>query len=433
MGLGKTIQAIAFLAGLKEKIIRPSGEAREGAKHLVVLPTTLVFNWKQEFERFYPGLSVAEYGAVRPKELESAEVVLTTYDRLRRDSGYFHKQRFYVVIFDEAQFLKNIFAQRTVSARRIRADFVLTLTGTPLENHIGEYFSILDLSLPGLWGSYEDFRRLERGGHWERLKKRAAPFVLRRTKDKTLKELPAKTENEVYLRMTARQKALYQKVVSQVRRTVRQAFEEKAPAQASLTALTAILRLRQVCVSPRLIDAKSHERSPKMSYLLTKLSELISEDHSAIVFSQFTSFLDVLEEELRKEKLDYSRMDGSTPPAKRKGLIDAFQCGAAAPIFLVSLKTGGVGLNLTRASYVFHLDPWWNPAVENQASDRVHRIGQKKNVFVTRLLMQHTIEEKMVLLKNKKAALYRQVLDPAGPRNTRTGLLTREDFDFLVG
>ena len=433
MGLGKTVQAIAFLAGLKEKIIRVEWKARAGAKHLVVVPATLVFNWKHEFSRFYPDFSVIEYcGSSRRKDFNGAEVILTTYDIVRQESEFFQKQYFHVIIFDEAQFLKNIFAARTVSSRQLRADFTLTLTGTPLENHIGEYFSILDLSLPGLLGSYEEFRRLEREGHWERLKKRAAPFVLRRTKDNTLKELPAKTENEIYLRMTPRQKALYQKVVSKVQRTVRRVFEEKTSAQASLTALTAILRLRQVCVSPRLVDPKSHERSPKMVYLLAKLSELIQEDHSAIVFSQFTSFLDTLEEELQKEKLDYLRMDGSTPTVKRKSLIDAFQCGAGAPIFLVSLKTGGVGLNLTRASFVFHLDPWWNPAVENQASDRVHRIGQKKNVFVTRLLMQHTIEEKMVLLKKKKAELYRQVLDSSGSRNPSSGLLTREDFDFLL-
>ncbi len=434
MGLGKTVQAIVFLAGLKEKIVRAEWKVHREAKHLVVVPATLVFNWKQEFNRFYPDLSVYEYsGAGRRKNFEGVEVIITTYDIIRQESDFFEEQHFHVIIFDEAQFLKNIFARRTVSARKLHADFTLTLTGTPLENHIGEYFSILDLSLPGLLGNYEEFRRLEREGHWERLKKRAAPFVLRRKKDSALKELPAKTENEIYLRMTARQKKLYQKVVSKVQRTVRQAFEEKAAAPASLTALTAILRLRQVCVSPRLVDPKLHERSPKMEYLLTKLSELIAEDHSAIVFSQFTVFLDVLEEELQKERLDYLRMDGSTPTAKRKSLIDAFQCGAGPPIFLVSLKTGGVGLNLTRASYVFHLDPWWNPAVENQASDRVHRIGQKKNVFVTRLLMQHTIEEKMVLLKKRKAALYHQVLDSAEPRNTSSGgLLTREDFDFLL-
>ena len=216
-----------------------------------------------------------------------------------------------------------------------------------------------------------------------------------------------------------------------MKKRVQEVFKEQAPAQASLTALTAILRLRQVCVSPRLVEAKALERSPKMEYLLAKLSELVSEDHSAIVFSQFTSFLDVLEEELKQEKLEYSRMDGSTPTGKRNTLIDAFQCGASAPIFLVSLKTGGVGLNLTRASYVFHLDPWWNPAVENQASDRVHRIGQKKNVFITRLLMRHAVEEKMVLLKKKKAALYRQVLE-GGARPGRSGLLTKEDFDFLL-
>jgi non-specific serine/threonine protein kinase len=328
--------------------------------------------------------------------------------------------------------MKNIAAKRTASARRLECDFVLTLTGTPLENHLGEYYSILDISLPGLLGSYEEFKRLGFSDPIERLKKRAAPFVLRRTKDKTLKELPPKTENEVYLRMSPRQKALYQKVVSSVRRTVDKAFEQNTAPQASLTALTAILRLRQVCVSPQLVDRRIDERSPKIEFLLSKLREVIEEDHSALIFSQFTSFLDVLEEEIKKEKLDYFRMDGNTPKSARKSLVDAFQCGAGAPLFLISLKTGGVGLNLTRASYVFHLDPWWNPAVENQASDRVHRIGQKKNVFVTRILMERTVEEKMVVLKKKKAQLYREVLDGMLPKSGKAGLLTKEDFEFLL-
>lgn len=433
MGLGKTVQAIAFLGGIHEGKFSLLSKKPPQGPHLVVVPTTLVFNWKQEFQNFYPDLSVVEYtGSSRAGGLSGADVLLTTYDLMRREEKFFRGQRFHVVIFDEAQFMKNITAKRTASARGLKSDFVLTLTGTPLENHLGEYYSILDISLPGLLGPYEEFKRLGFSDPTDRLKKRAAPFVLRRTKDKTLKELPPKTENEVYLRMSPRQKALYQKVVSSVRRTVDKAFEQNSAPQASLTALTAILRLRQVCVSPRLLDRKIHERSPKIEFLLSKLREIVEEDHSALIFSQFTSFLDVLEEEIKKEKLEYFRMDGRTPKTARKSLVDAFQCGAGAPLFLISLKTGGVGLNLTRASYVFHIDPWWNPAVENQASDRVHRIGQKKNVFVTRLLMERTVEEKMVLLKKKKAQLYREVLDGALPKSGKAGFLTKDDFEFLL-
>ncbi len=431
MGLGKTVQAIAFLGGLREgRIVRPKQVVRT---HLVVVPPTLAFNWKREFENFYPELDVREYGVVRGAALEGAEVILVTYESLRRDQKYFQRRRFGVVVFDEAQYMKNLSAKRTASARRLRCDFALTLTGTPLENHLGEYYSILDLSVPGLLGSYQDFRKRSLTDPLERLKKRAAPFVLRRTKDKTLKELPPKTETEVYLRMSTKQNALYRTVVAHLRRDVRKAFDQRPASQASLSALTAILRLRQICASPKILDRRVQERSPKIQFILSKLREVVEENHSALVFSQFTSFLDVLEEEIKAEKLDYYRMDGSTPKAKRKDLVDAFQCGAGAPIFLISLKTGGVGLNLTQASYVFHLDPWWNPAVEDQASDRVHRIGQKKNVFVTRLLMQHSIEEKIMTLKRKKSDLYRRVLEGSGPGTGKQGTLTKEDFEFLLG
>lgn len=435
MGLGKTVQAIAFLGGLREgKILREG--AGSSAPHLVVVPSTLVFNWKREFENFYPDFDVREYPSREdPTRFLTgpAEVILTTYDIVRREQAFFRKQRFHTVIFDEAQYMKNLTAKRTASARCLRCDFVLTLTGTPLENHLGEYYSILDLSVPGLLGDYEDFRRRSLDDPLERLKKRAAPFVLRRTKDRTLKELPPKTETEVFLRMSQKQKALYHGVLTRAREDVKRAFAEKPAPQAAFSVLTALLRLRQICVSPKLLDARARERSPKIEYMLSKLRELVEEDHSALVFSQFTSFLDVLEEEIKVEKLDYLRMDGTTPKAKRKALVDAFQCGAGGPIFLISLKTGGVGLNLTRASYVFHLDPWWNPAVENQASDRVHRIGQKKNVYVTRLLMQHTVEEKIGMLKKRKTDLYRRVLEGLPPKGGKQGLLSREDFDFLLG
>ncbi len=434
MGLGKTVQAIAFLGGLKEGLMSRSEDAKRiKGPHLIVSPATLVFNWKNEIENFYPDFKTLDYsGPDRKPNFEGADIVLTTYDILREEPQLFENKCFHVVILDEAQYLKNIAAKRTSAARSLKADFTLTLTGTPLENHIGEYYSILDLSLPGLLGDYREFKQMSSQKMPERLKKRVLPFVLRRKKEDTLKELPPKTESEVYLKMTAKQKALYQKVSGQVAKTIEKAFTEKSQPQATLTALTALLRLRQVCVCPELVDKKLHEISPKMDYLLDKLVEVVEEEHSALVFSQFTSFLDVLEAELVRRKIDYFRMDGKTPKLKRRSMIDSFQCGAGAPIFLISLKTGGVGLNLTRASYVFHLDPWWNPAVENQASDRVHRIGQKKNVFVTRLLMSHTVEEKMMHLKKEKAALYREVLEGKGAVRGKSGLLTKEDFKFLV-
>jgi non-specific serine/threonine protein kinase len=299
---------------------------------------------------------------------------------------------------------------------------------------LGEYYSILDLCLPGLMGDYDQFKsqtKIDNSQLLDLIIRRTRPFVLRRTKDEILKELPAKTESDVYLELTERQKVLYQQTVDQVRASIDEAYTSKTRSQAQIIALTAILKLRQLCVSPRLLDSQADETSPKIEFLIGKLNELRDEGHSALVFSQFTTFLDLLEEDLRTAKLPFSRLDGSTPVRKRKELVEGFQKGDSAPIFLLSLKAGGQGLNLTRASYVFHLDPWWNPAVENQASDRAHRIGQTRKVSITRILMRHTIEEKMMELKKRKVALYRAVLgDTSGGRGGFS--ISRADFDFLL-
>jgi non-specific serine/threonine protein kinase len=308
------------------------------------------------------------------------------------------------------------------------------MTGTPLENHVGEYYSILDLSLPGLLGEYDDFKsnsRLDTSPSLERILRRTRPFVMRRTKEKILKELPPKVESDIYLELTDKQKALYRKTVEMVKSAIDNAYSSRTSSQAQIIALTAILKLRQLCVSPRLIDPLINEPSPKIEFLISKLKELQEEGHSALVFSQFTSFLDILEEDLMKNGLSFNRLDGSTAVGKRKKLVEGFQEGEGAPVFLLSLKAGGQGLNLTRASYVFHLDPWWNPAVENQASDRAHRIGQKNKVSIMRILMRHTVEEKMMELKKKKLSLYKAVME--GYTGGKGGLsISKSDFDYLL-
>ncbi len=434
MGLGKTIQAIAFLGGLKEQRFKQFGveETKNHIPHLLVVPPTLVFNWKSEFEKFYPDMKISDYtGAGRRLDYSTADVIITSYEVVRKDIEKLEKKTFHSIVYDEAQFIKNIHAKRTMTARRLKGRFSLTLTGTPLENHLGEYYSVLDLSLPGLLGDYNTFAQLESDGNMKRSIRRARPFVMRRSKETILKELPLKQESEIRFEMTKKQKALYQKVVSKVKKTISTAFKEQGAGQANITALTAILRLRQLCVSPRVLDPNIDEVSPKLEYLSQKLEELIIEEHSALVFSQFTSSLDVLEQELQKRGVEYFRMDGSVSQAKRKTMVEAFQCGAGPPIFLISLKTGGVGLNLTRASYVYMLDPWWNPAVENQAADRVHRIGQTKSVFVTRLIMSHSIEEKMMVLKQHKSDLCDKVLEQAG-QGIKKSQFSKEDFDYLL-
>lgn len=433
MGLGKTLQAICLLAAVKEGVVRaPHGV---GGPHLVVVPTSLLFNWEQELARFYPGLKVHIYtGKDRTLDAHSADVVLTTYGLVRRDIETLERTAFHVIVFDEAQAVKNLFADTTGAARRLKGYFKVAMTGTPVENHLGEYFSIMDLCLPGLLGDYEGFAAsLKRapGGAPARLLRRTRPFILRRTKEQTLHDLPPKIETEVFLELTDRQKALYQQTVAQVRSTIDEAYREKTQAQAQVIALTAILKLRQACLSPRLLTGQSDEPSPKLTFLLERLQILLEEGHSALVFSQFTSFLDVVEEACVAQGIPHSRLDGSTALGARKARVRAFQAGERAGVFLLSLKAGGQGLNLTKANYVFHLDPWWNPAVENQASDRAHRIGQKQTVSIMRILMRHTVEEKMMALKQRKLALYDAVMQGA-VRGTGQGLLTKADFDFLL-
>ncbi len=430
MGLGKTIQVIAFLGGLKETIIKSHDTA--GQPHLIVVPPTLVFNWEQELHKFYPALKIKIYtGKSADKTFSGYDIVLTTYDRVRLDIDYLKEITFHLLILDEAQSIKNIYAARTSAVRQLKSIFTICLTGTPLENHLGEYHSIIDVALPGLLPDYKHFMRAVQDDQYQELIRRTKPFVLRRTKDAILKELPSKVESNVVLTMTDKQQKVYATTVAEVKRLIDQAYETKTAAQAKVIALTAILRLRQICISPELIDAKKEYESPKVDHVLSSLDEIIQESGAALVFSQFTKCLDLLEKALQKAQLAYYRIDGKTSMAQRKKIVEDFQSGVNnVSILLLSLKTGGVGLNLTRANYVFHVDPWWNPSVENQASDRAHRIGQQKTVFVSRLVMHGSIEEKMMVLKEKKLKLFNEVVEQA--EHKTKGLISKQDFDLLL-
>jgi non-specific serine/threonine protein kinase len=433
MGLGKTLQTICLLAAIKEGRIKTARGVK--GPHLVVVPTSLLFNWEQELARFAPGLKVHVYsGSERAFEAEDGEVVLTTYGLARREIDTLERMAFNVIVFDEAQAVKNIQADTTGAVRRLKGRFKIALTGTPLENHLGEYFSVIDLCVPGLMGEYDRFKtdvKRVSGGALDRVLRRTRPFILRRTKAEILQDLPPKIEHEVFLELSDRQKALYQQTVDQVRSTIDDAYRTKTSGQAQFIALTAILKLRQICLSPRLLTNQADETSPKLGFLMERLQVLRDEGHSALVFSQFTSFLDLVQEACTRHGLPYHRLDGSTAPAARKARVMAFQSGEQPGVFLLSLKAGGQGLNLTRASYVFHLDPWWNPAVERQASDRAHRIGQRQTVSIVRILMRHSIEEKMMVLKQRKLELYDAVM--AGVvRGSGQGVLTKADFDFLL-
>jgi len=432
MGLGKTLQGIALLAAVMRGVI-PS--AAPGTPHLVVAPPSLLFNWEAEIARFFPEARVTVYGgAGRTSDaFREHDVVITSYGIVQRDVETLAEHRFDVIIFDETQVVKNLKAATANAVRRLRGCFNLALTGTPLENHLGEYYAIMDLCLPGLLGSREEFSRQagQEGAESGRLVRRTRPFVLRRTKELIAAELPPKIETDIQLELSPKQKALYQRTVEEVRGQVREAYDSHAPAQARIIALTAILRLRQICLAPSLAAAGASDASPKLEFLAEQLLELKDEGHSALVFSQFTGYLDLIERGLKEQGLSCLRLDGSTPVPKRKELVRSFQESGEPSVFLISLKAGGKGLNLTRATYVYHMDPWWNPAVENQASDRAHRIGQTGQVTITRLIMRHTIEEKMMALKQRKLKLYQAILE-AGT-GSGGAALTREDFEFLLG
>ena len=434
MGLGKTVQGIALLAGIIEGAV--SSFASPGTPHLIVVPPSLLFNWEAEIARFLPGAKVLLYtGSGRSVETFAGyDIVVTSYGIVHRDIEQLEQLRFDVIVFDETQVVKNLKAATSNAVRRLKAVFVLALTGTPVENHLGEYYAIMDLCLPGLLGSREEFaRQIGQGGQAgiNRLIRRTKPFILRRSKQMIAAELPPKIETDIHLELSPKQKLLYQRTVEEVRGLVRDAFARHLPGQARIIALTAILRLRQICLAPSLAAPGSSDSSPKLDFLAEQLLELRDEGHSALVFSQFTSYLDIIEKGLKHHGLNYVRLDGSTPVAQRKNLVNSFQNSSEPAVFLISLKAGGKGLNLTRATYVFHMDPWWNPAVENQASDRAHRIGQTEQVTITRLIMRHTIEEKMMVLKEQKLKLYKAILEE-GEGGAGAGL-TREDFEYLLG
>ncbi len=429
MGLGKTIQAITLLAGLKEGLIKK--HKRKKLPSMIIVPPTLLFNWESEIEKFYPNLKVYLYrGKERDSDFRKCDAVLTSYAIARNDIVKLEQIEFDVIIFDEAQAVKNIHADTTSAVRRLKACFKLAMTGTPVENHIGEYYSIMDISLPGLLGEYKEVKKEVNKEALEKVVQRTKPFILRRTKQKILKDLPPKTESNIYLDLTENQKALYNKTVKEVKGAIEEAYSTKTASQAKIIALTALLKLRQICLSPELLKSERKRKSPKLEFIRDRLVELIDEGHSALVFSQFTTFLDIAEREIKDSGLLYYRLDGSTPVGKRKKFVKEFQESENPAIFLLSLKAGGQGLNLTKASYIFHLDPWWNPAVENQASDRAHRIGQKNKVIITRLLMKHTIEEKIMELKRRKQNLYNAIMETPG--KSGKAAITKEDLDYIL-
>jgi superfamily II DNA or RNA helicase len=399
MGLGKTLQTIALLLHLRAKA---KGDAEFG--HLIVVPSSLVFNWETEIKRFAPSLRVWKWiGDERANQLHllrQADVVITNYTILRNDAAVFERRRWQSVILDEAQSIKNAQSQTADSARRIPADFRLALSGTPVENHPSELWSYFQFLMPGFFGSLPSFERTYLSGTQtaqkqgrERLRKRISPFLLRRMKDDVAKELPPKTELVVACEMSPAQRKLYETLRAQAKSALQN--------QDGLHVLQSLMKLRQACCDPRLIGKKhTEEDSGKLAILVELLENAAAEGHKVLVFSQFTSMLDIIEAALPARSIDYARLDGTTKD--RGAPVKRFQTDPACKVFLISLRSGGTGLNLTAADYVVHYDPWWNPAVEDQATDRAHRLGQDKPVFVYKLIARGTLEERILALQEKK-------------------------------
>ncbi|MEA2050419.1 MAG: DEAD/DEAH box helicase [Campylobacterota bacterium] len=422
MGLGKTIQTLAHLSRLKEdkKLTKPS---------LIVMPTSLIANWKNEIAKFTPNLSVLSlHGDERFdkfKDIKKYDILLTTYNLTVRDKEIFDKEKFFYIILDEAQKIKNPKTKMAVAIKSFKSEHRLALSGTPIENHLGELWSIFSFLMPGFLDTLTFFKNyyqtpIEKENNINRqelLNKRVKPFMIRRTKEKVALELPAKTEIVKYTQFSTKQTALYESIRVTMDKKVREAVSKKGIGSSHIMILDALLKLRQVCCDPSLLkieEAKKVQESAKLELFLDLVDELILEDRKILVFSQFTSMLTILEDNIKKRKYKYTKLTGST--RKREEAIDKFTKGDAQ-IFLISLKAGGVGLNLVEADTVIHYDPWWNPAVENQATDRAYRIGQNKAVFVYKLIVENTIEQKILELQKKKQAIQDGIYEKDGQKD----------------
>ncbi|MDR1848453.1 MAG: DEAD/DEAH box helicase, partial [Zoogloeaceae bacterium] len=415
MGLGKTAQTLAHLLLEKES-------GRMTLPTLIILPTSLIFNWKNEAARFAPDLKVLSlHGQEREvlfSNIPKYDVVLTTYPLLWRDSAELTRYEYHLLVLDEAQMIKNARSKSAAIVRQLRARHRLCLTGTPLENHLGEIWTQFDFLLPGFLGDHKSFTRLwrnpieKRGDLLRRdlLARRIHPFILRRKKDEVARELPEKTIIIRRVGLSGGQRDLYETVRAAMDKRVRAEIALHGFTRSQIVILDALLKLRQVCCDPRLVKsiaAKKIRETAKLNLLMDMLPEMVEEGRRILLFSQFTTMLDLIREELEHVGLPYVILTGASK--ERETPVNAFQDGKV-PIFLISLKAGGVGLNLTTADTVIHYDPWWNPAVENQATDRAHRIGQDKPVFVYKLIVADSIEEKIIALQEQKADLVAGIL-----------------------
>lgn len=430
MGLGKTVQVLALLARRKQK---PPGDG-ESRTTLVVVPRSLVYNWIDEAARFAPALRLRELTSdTSVEDALQCDVVVATYGVLRRRVEELAKVSFDYVVLDEAHAVKNAETTTARAACRLRSRHRLALSGTPIENHLGELASLFDFLNPGMLGasvrgaakhSFELDPRFT-----SQLGRGLRPFVLRRRKSDVLAELPPRVDQRVVCVMEPWQRAIYDRVKSYYQATLREQMDAEGLGASRLHVFEALLRLRQIACHPGLVDPElQRERSAKVDALLERLEPIVREGKKALVFSQFTSLLDIVGRELDARSIGYARLDGSS--TNRRELVERFQTAPECGVFLVSLKAGGVGLNLTAAEYVFILDPWWNPAAEQQAVDRAHRMGQARSVMAYRLVCKDSVEERVAELQEKKRALIASIFDEA--EAPRLGTLSAEDVEALL-
>ena len=430
MGLGKTIQLIAFLGALRDR-----------KRCLIVCPASLVYNWYYEIQNFMPDLpcvTVSGTAMNRKHAIEESPedaVLITSYDSLKRDFEFYGNMRFSCEVVDEAQYIKNANTQAAQSVKMISSDFKVALTGTPIENKLSELWSIFDYLMPGFFGSYRRFRDtferrivVERNQQAEeRLRDMITPFILRRLKKEVLQDLPDKIEEVYYAKLEGEQKEIYDAHADRLRLTLAKQSDADFNTN-KIQILAELMKLRQICCDPSLFLKGYHAGSAKTDLCMDTIRKAIDAGHKILLFSQFTSMLDILCRKLEKEHIAYHLLTGATKAADRIALVDQFQ-NDNVPVFCISLKAGGTGLNLTAADIVIHYDPWWNTAVENQASDRSHRIGQTNIVTVYRLILKDTIEDRILQLQKEKSDLSDRILSAEGINSAG---LSREDLLKLI-
>lgn len=441
MGLGKTLQTLSFLDLLRVR--------EELGPVLVVVPSSLIYNWRSEIEKFTPELPVAVFTNRERDEILKRVgvgenlVVIATYGLLMEHEAELAQYKWRVLVFDEAQNLKNITAKRTSAARALTAQFKICLTGTPMENHYGEFYSLVDILVPGSLGRREDFRRrfvnteMVTREELDDLKLKIKPLLLRRTKKEIQDQLPEKQETKVSIAFEDRQKEIYRDIALSYNQRVQETMASQGEASVQLQMLTALLRLRQACSDPAALPNVKYDKvPPKLETLLESLEEIIESGESALVFTQFLQTLEHTAAILKRAQIPVFVLHGGIPTKQRQKVLEDFNRVPGGAVLLMTLKTGGVGLNLTKASYVFHLEPWWNPSVENQATDRAHRLGQNRAVQVFRYIMHESLEEKIELLKDRKDRKFHSLFSATeGEPEVGAGgsALSKADFDLLLG